>query len=203
MSPELAPLTDGSLLATMSEGWAYVTLAATGFWGSEFAPLLSGFAAEQGHLVFSACVAAIASGVWAWVVGLYFVGRWRAAWVRLNVRKAPPLVRSVLSILRSNPWRSTVLARFLFGGRILLPLACGASRVPIWIFLTGTAIAAVSWATIYAALGWFFGQSAVAILGHVKTVEEIIAALVLVGIAVAIFYVLRRRQKKGGSSDVT
>src|SRR6185436_2830453 len=99
---------------------------------------------------------------------LYFVGRWRAAWVRLKLRRSPLAVRKLLRAMRGNPWRSTILARFIFGGRIAVPLACGAAHVPIWIFLTGSAIAAATWSALFTALGWFFGESAVLVVGHVR-----------------------------------
>jgi membrane protein DedA with SNARE-associated domain len=176
--------------------WPYATLGATAFVGSELVPLLAGFAAEQGHLSFAPLVFSVAAGAWVVAVGLYFVGRWRAGWVRLKLRAAPPIVRSIRGILRSNPWRSTVLARFAFGGRILLPLACGAAHLPVWIFLTGTAIAAVIWAWLFAALGWFFGQSAVAVVGHIREAEQIVAAVVLAGMFLALFLMIRKRQKR-------
>ena len=65
----------------------------------ELAPLLGGFAAEQGHLRFPAVVLACAVGVFVLSSACYLLGRWRAAWVRLKLRNSPPLVRKVLSAL--------------------------------------------------------------------------------------------------------
>lgn len=46
MLPDVVGLADAGLAADGLRGvWAYVTLAATAFWGSELAPLLAGFAA--------------------------------------------------------------------------------------------------------------------------------------------------------------
>jgi membrane protein DedA with SNARE-associated domain len=156
--------------------------------------MLGGFAAEQGHLGFTRVVLVVAAGVWAATVGLYFLGRWRAGWVRLKLRGAPPVVRRLMQTMRWSPWSATIIARFAFGGRIILPLACGASHVPVWIFLTGTAIASLIWSLLYAVLGWFFGQAAVMVLGRVKEFEGVLTGL-LVGIAIAAFIWIRRRQK--------
>ncbi|MFN8571335.1 MAG: VTT domain-containing protein [Gemmatimonadaceae bacterium] len=183
------------LLAKLEAFWAYVTLGASAIVTEELAPLVGGFAAEQGHLGFKRAVIACAVGVWVATTLLYLVGRWRAAWVRLKLRRSPPVVKKLLRAMRWNPWRSTILARFIFGGRIAVPLACGAAHVPMWIFLTGSAIAAAAWAALFTALGWFFGESAVLVIGHVRRYEDQLV-LLLIAIALAAFLWLRRRQTK-------
>ena len=105
--------------------WRYVTLGATAFVGSELVPLLAGFAAEEGLLRWPLVVASCAAGAWIVSCALYFVGRTHAHWVSRKLEHVAPIVRKVLGNMGSNPWRSTILARFVFGGRILLPLACG------------------------------------------------------------------------------
>lgn len=184
-----------SVLAYLHEAWAYIALGASAIFTEELAPLLGGFAAEQGHLGFTRVVLIVAAGVWAATIGLYFLGRWRAGWVRLKLRGAPPIVRRLLTTMRWSPWTATITARFAFGGRIILPLACGAAHVPIWIFLTGNAVASVIWALVYAALGWFFGQTAVMVLGRVKEFEGLLTAL-LVLLSVGAFFWIRRSQKR-------
>jgi membrane protein DedA with SNARE-associated domain len=190
--PLLAPA-QHTMLARLEAFWAYVTLGASAIVTEELAPLVGGFAAEQGHLGFVRAVLATAVGVWVATALLYFVGRWRAAWVRLMMKRSPPVVKRLLRAMRLNPWRSTILARFIFGGRIAVPLACGAAHVRIWIFLTGSAIAAAVWATLFTALGWFFGDGAVLVIGHVRRYEDELAML-LVGLGLAAFFWLRRRQ---------
>lgn len=193
MHPSPFALVASLSLETMGEGWAYLTLGISSILTEELAPLLGGFAAEQGHVQLAGVVLACATGVFFLSAVLYFVGRWRAAWVRLKLRNSPPLVRKVLSAMRWNPWRSTFIARFVFGGRIALPLACGAAHVPPWIFLTGTAIASVVWAALLAGLGWAFGEAAVLVVGEVRRFEAPIA-VVLVALGAGGWWWLRRRQ---------
>jgi membrane protein DedA with SNARE-associated domain len=188
-------------LSNLSERWAYVTLGASSILTEELAPLLGGFAAEQGHVSLTGVILACATGVFLLSAVLYFVGRWRAAWVRLKLRKSPPIVKKLLRAMRWSPWRSTILARVAFGGRIALPLACGAARVPIWIFLTGTAIASVVWAAVLAGLGWAFGEGAVLLLGEVRKYEGWMV-LVLAALGFGVYLLLRKRQRaRVGASD--
>lgn len=175
--------------------WSYVTLAVSTIFTQELGALVGGFAAEQGHLQFTGVVAVCSAAVFGESLALYALGRWRAAWVRLRLRKSPPIVRKLLSAMRWNPWRSTIIARFAFGARIALPMACGAARVPPWIFVTGTAVAAVVWSVIVVSLGWAFGQGAVLLVGELKKYEGV-ATAVLVLLVIAAFWALKRRQRR-------
>jgi membrane protein DedA with SNARE-associated domain len=184
----------------MSALWAYVTLGLSAAFTQELGALIGGFAAEQGHLEYLLVVVVCAVAVFTWSVLLYGVGRWRAAWVRLRMRKAPPVARKLLRSMRYNPWRSTVISRFAFGARILLPLACGAAHVPPWIFLTGTAIASAIWSLAFVSLGWAFGQAAVLVMGEVRRYEAPVALVLVLSVA-GVFYWLRRRQTRGRVED--
>lgn len=185
-------------LAGLGERWQYVTLGISSILTEELAPLLGGFAAEQGHLRLPWVIVACAIGVFVLSAGLYFLGRWRAGWVRLKLRKSPPIVKRMLNAMRWNPWRTTLLARVAFGGRIALPLACGAARVPMRIFLTGTAVASLVWAAALAGLGWAFGEGAVLLLGEVRKYEGwVVLVLLLLGGGAYLW--LRRRARGAGA----
>lgn len=181
--------------------WAYVTLGASVMLTQELGALVGGFAAEQGHLHLPMVAAVSAGAVFAESVALYWVGRWRAAWVRLRLRKSPPIVRRLLAAMRWNPWRSTVISRFAFGARIALPLACGAARVPAWIFMTGMAVASVVWAVIFVGLGWVFGEGAVLVVGEVRRYEAPLAVLLVAGAAGAAWWWSRRQRRRDQLPD--
>ena len=180
--------------------WAYVTLGVSVAFTQELGALVGGFVAEQGHLRLVPVLIVSAVSVFVESVLLYALGRWRAAWVRLRLRRSPPVVRRLLTAMRWNPWRSTLISRFAFGARIALPMACGAARVPPWIFATGMAIASVIWACVFVGLGWVFGQGAVILVGEVRRFEAPLAAL-LVAVVVVAFVVLKRRQRRAMAQD--
>ncbi len=182
-------------LLELSPGVAYLTLAVSTIFTQEVAAVLGGFAADQGHLHLSIVVLVLASSVFTESVALYALGRWRAAWVRLKLRNSPPIVKKLLRAMRWSPWRSTMISRFAFGARLALPMACGAARVPVWIFLTGTAAAAIVWAVVFASLGWALGEGAVLLMGEVKKFEGVIA-VVLVALCLLAWWWLWKRQKR-------
>lgn len=175
--------------------WAYITLGVSVAVTQELGALMGGFAAEQGHLQLVPVAMVSAIAVFAESMLLYGLGRWRAAWVRLRLRKSPPVVRRLVDAMRWNPWRSTIISRFAFGARIALPMACGAARVPPWIFATGMAIASAVWSVVFVGLGWAFGHGAVLIIGEIRRYEGLVAAALVLAVAAA-FVVLKRRQRR-------
>jgi membrane protein DedA with SNARE-associated domain len=186
-----------TLLSHLAEAWAYVTLGASGIITEEVAPIVGGFAAHEGHLGFVRVVLAWAIGTWGAGVGLYALGRWRSKWVRRRFRRIGRYVTRLLVFVRRSPWRSAFAVRFAFGARIVLPIACGAARLKIPIFLIGSAIASVVWAAAFALVGWLFGETALLILGHIRKYDDIIAALLIVGVVVAGIIFTRRHQSAG------
>lgn len=183
-----------TLLSHLAEAWAYVTLGASGILTEEAAPIVGGFAAHEGHLGFVRVVLACAIGTWVAGVALYALGRWRSKWVRKRFRRVGRYVTRLLVFVRRSPWRSAFAVRFAFGARIVLPIACGAARLRLMIFLLGSAVASVIWATLFALVGWLFGDAALLVLGHIRRYDDEIAALLVVGVAVVFAVLIRRRQ---------
>ena len=183
-----------TLLSHLAQFWAYVTLGASGIITEEAAPIVGGFAAHEGHLGFIRVILACAIGTWGAGVGLYALGRWRGKWVRKRFRKVGRYVTRLLVFVRRSPWRSAFAVRFAFGARIVLPIACGAARLRIPVFLIGSAIASVIWAALFATLGWIFGETALLILGHIRRYEDVIAALLVAGVLLVFVILVRRRR---------
>ena len=183
-----------TLLSHLAEAWAYISLGASGIITEEAAPIVGGFAAHEGHLGFIRVVLACAIGTWAAAVGLYALGRWRGKWVRRRFRRAGRYVTRLLVFVRRSPWRSVLAVRFAFGLRIVMPIACGAARMRMPIFLVGTAAASLIWATLFATVGWLFGETALLVLGHIRRYDDMIAGLLVVGVVLVFVVLVRRRQ---------
>src|SRR6476646_7285198 len=95
-------------------------------------------------------------------------------------------------IVRRHPWRVSVAVRWAYGLRLTLPIACGAARLPLPVYLIGSAISCLTWAFFYATLGWAFGRTTLILLGHVRRYENTLIAVIIVVLAIA-FYVMRKR----------
>ena len=183
-----------SLLSHLAEAWAYITLGASGIITEEAAPIVGGFAAHEGHLGLKRVILACSLGTWGAAILLYVLGRWGGKWIRRRFPRAGRYMTRLIVFVRRSPWKATFAVRYAFGIRIVFPIACGAARLRLPVFLTGTAIACVTWSTIFALVGWGFGQTALLALGHIRRYEDVIAGLLVVSVVVVFFVVVRRRR---------
>jgi membrane protein DedA with SNARE-associated domain len=73
-----------------------------------------------------------------------------------------------------------------------LPIAAGAARVPLPVYLIGSAISAASWAIVFTAIGWAFGETTLIILGHVRRYENYLVALFVLLLGIG-FWIVKAR----------
>jgi len=172
--------------------WAYLTLGATGIITEEATPLIGGLAAHNRHLRLEAVGMWVAGGTWLAGIGLYYFGRWRGDWARRRWPNVRRFMLRAFKIVRRHPWRSSLAVRWAYGLRLTLPIACGAARVPLAIYLIGSAVSCLTWSFIFTLLGWGFGRTALIVLGHVRRYENFLIAAIVIALAVA-FWVMRKR----------
>jgi len=190
-----------SLLSSLSELWAYVTLGATSIITEEAAPVLSGFAAHQRHLSAVTAAVACALGSWAGDIVLYEIGRRRSSFLIRRWPKLEPSIQKLLAVVRRHPWRASLLVRYAYGARFLLPVTCGVAHLPFGVYVAGSGISAWTWSILLTAVGWGFGQSAVLLLGHIRRYEDILA-LVLVLLVLAIVFVVQARNQARVADEI-
>jgi len=180
-------------LSVLETAGVYLSLAAGPILTEEVAPLVAGAAASQGELALWPAVVVMTVGGWAATAVLYALGRWRGRWIRRRFPRAGGIIKRLLRAVRRRPWQSALAVRYAFGARLLLPLACGAAHVRPDVYLAATLVSSASWSTLFALLGYWFGQAALAALDQVRAYDQY-AAGVAAGLAVLVWLVLRTRR---------
>lgn len=167
-------------LAVLTDApWTYIVLGASAIITEELAPIFGGIAAHEGELRLLPVVVGITIGGWVATALLYVLGRlkWEA------IRRRFPSVRATgtvaLRVVRRNPLTASFFVRFAFGLRIVLPMACGAARVPLYRYLPMTLLGSFAWTVAFTALGYAAGEAAVQAIGHLGRAGEIIGAILL------------------------
>lgn len=173
--------------------WTYVTLGAMGFVWEEASPLIGGLAAHNHHLHLMPVIIAVALGTWGAGIGLYFLGRWRGRWMRKRWPRARKVILQSVALVRRHPWRASLAVRFAWGLRLPLPIACGVGRVPLFVYMIATAISCLLWSVIFSILGWWLGDAAEVLIGHVQKWEPYIGAALVIAMIVGFVMVRRRR----------
>lgn len=176
--------------------WAYWFIGAVTIVGEEFLPLFVGIAVHEGELRLAPALAALTLGGWGATTLLYAVGRWR--WDAL--RRRFPRVRATATVsLRAVARRrvtASLLVRFLFGLRIVLPMACGAARVPLLLYLPLSLVGSLAWSALYVGIGYAAGDVAVRALGHLNDAGEVVGTLLLGGALLGFVRWQRRRRER-------
>jgi membrane protein DedA with SNARE-associated domain len=90
--------------------------------------------------------------------------------------------------------RSALAVRWAIGVRVLLPVACGAAHLRVPTYLVGTAISSITWSAAFVALGYAFGDAAVAALAVVRRYDQWV--VVAIALTVALGWTVHRWRKR-------
>ncbi len=195
----LVPSAEGMLeaIASVEDRLAtYLGLGASTIFMSELAPIFGGIASQEGQLRLTRVVLAITLGGWAATSLLYLGGRLKWDWLRRRFPSTRSAGTVALRIVKRNPARASFVVRFLFGGRILLPMACGAAQVPLRMYLPVSLAGSFAWTLTYALIGVAAGEAAEQMLGRLEAVEGVVTALGAALIVFAGVWWWRRRQRR-------
>lgn len=172
--------------------WKYVVLGASSIVFEEANPIFGGIAARHARLGVIGVIIAVAIGTWIASIGLYMIGRWRIDWVRARWPDRQRLLDGALEIVRRHPWRASLAVRFAYGLRLPVPIACGAARLPLSLYVIASGISCWAWASLFTLLGWRAGGAALALLGF-TTRYDVRLGFIAIALTVTLIAMRRRR----------
>lgn len=173
----------GDWLSAMSDSlWTYVLLGASTIVTEELSPIFGGIAVHEGELRADRTLIALILGGWIATTLLYAIGRAKWEFIRRRWPNTRATGTVALRAVARNPIKASLLVRFAFGLRIVLPIACGAARVPLAIYLPASLVGSALWSSVFMAIGYAAGEAAVSVVGKLGRVGEIVGALVVTAI---------------------
>lgn len=178
--------------------WKYSALGATSIVGEEANPILGGIAVRHGGAGLFGVIVAVMLGTWAASVLLYFIGRWRIDWVRRRWPDKRRLLTGALAIVRRHPWRASLAVRFAYGLRLPLPIACGAARLPLSLYLVASGVSSLLWAVTFSLLGLALGRTALRALMFTQRLD-VRLALVAIVLTIVLGIMVRRRRSNANA----
>ncbi|MBP6545241.1 MAG: VTT domain-containing protein [Phenylobacterium sp.] len=149
------------------------------------AVIAGGFLAHQGLIPLWLTLTAAAVGSALIDHGLFLAGR-RFRTARYVIRAAQtPAFAKALQFIERFPISYIFAFRYLFGLRMVSPIAIGVSQVSTLAFTLLNIASAVVWALVFTAVGYWFGETIEATFGRFKGMEHrlTVAVVVLVGVA--------------------
>ena len=176
--------------------WAYWLLALSVVVTEELSPILSGIAANNEDLELPQAIFAITMGAWIFTAVLYLLGRLKWEWIRRRWPGVRATGTVALRAVARNPITASLVVRVAFGLRIVLPMACGAARVPLTIFIPATLVGSLAWSVLFVAIGYLAGEAAVSVLGHFGRVGQIVGGILVVALVFGFIRWNRRRTRR-------
>ncbi|MCF8033299.1 MAG: DedA family protein [Desulfarculaceae bacterium] len=155
--------------------------------------ILAGVAARKGLLnPYYVALIAMAGGFIGDQV-FFALGRWRGmeavTWSRSMARKAVEARRHI----RRHAVLLILLSRFLYGLRMVIPLACGMAHVPVWRFVALNFVSALAWCLSFGGVGYLFGALIFEQMDVVRGLQVLLLVLVSV---LAVSYLIMRAVKR-------
>ncbi len=144
--------------------------------------IMAGFLAHQGAVDGRLALLAAFLGALASDQTLFLVGRRFADHPMVMRQRKRPLFAKALAKVEASATVYILIFRFLYGLRTVSPLAIGVSNVSMRKFAILNAIAAFIWAATMVGLGFAFGRTIEAALGHFHTSSTCLIAMIAVGI---------------------
>ena len=196
----LANVTDvgsGGWLSAMEDSLStYIVLGASAIVTEELSPIFAGIAVHEGELQMMRALLALTLGGWIATALLYFIGRAKWEFIRRRWPGTRATGTVALRTVARNPVKASLLVRFAFGLRLVLPIACGAARVPLAIYLPASLIGSALWSAVFTLIGYLAGEAAVSVWGKLGRVGEIIGALLVTTVVLLVMRWNSRRNAR-------
>lgn len=153
------------------------------------AVIAGGFLAHQGLLPLWLSLTCAAAGSALVDHGLFLAGRrFRGARYVLRAAQTPAFSKA-LRFIERFPISYIFAFRYLFGLRMVSPIAIGVSQVSTLAFALLNIASAILWAVVFTAVGYWFGETIEATFGRFKGMEHrlAVAGMIVLGV-VAVFH---------------
>ena len=160
--------------------WGVAAVFAGAMLEGETAVIAGGLIAHQGFVAWPVAFAAAALG--SFVSDQFFFAAGRRYRDRPLVQRwtRKRAFAKALQLLERYPTGFIFAFRFLYGLRTVSPVAIGTSQVPTATFVPLNAAAAILWAALFTALGYWFGEAVTEAAGRLQPSRQTL----LTGVAV-------------------
>jgi membrane protein DedA with SNARE-associated domain len=172
---------------------------------SELVLPLAGFAASQGTMSLFMALFWTTFGSVAGAMLTYGLGAWLGRdRVRALIIRVPLMKESDFD--RTERWFARHGTKAVFFGRMvplfrsLISLPAGVERMPIWQFLSLTALGSLIWNSVFVVAGYLLGANWQVVDKYGGIFQNIVIAVV--AFAIVVFVVVRLRERARSKSDM-
>jgi membrane protein DedA with SNARE-associated domain len=177
------------------EQYGYIAVVVGTFFEGETILVMAGFAVHHGHLTLPGVVLSALLGSLLGDQSAFFAGRRYGARVVARFPRLRPGVERATKLLARHETALLLGFRFVYGIRLVTPIAAGLGKIKVLRFFILNLLGAVAWAVAVTTAGYVFGKGVEAVLSRAKRFEEaILIGLAVSGAVLALVSHLRRRR---------
>ncbi len=159
--------------------------------------VMAGFLCHQGLMSPAGVFLAAFVGSWIGDQGLFLLGRRFSGAPFVRRQLVRPLFAKVLARIEEKPTQFILAFRFLYGFRVVSPIAVGVSNIPAARYVALNTISALAWAALMTAIGYALSAVFHVTAGSLPAIEhKIIAALAAAILVFATIYILTQRVRR-------
>ena len=182
-------------IAEWVQSYGYVAVAVGTFLEGESVLLIAGAAAARGHLSMTGVIGIAALASFLGDQLFFLIGRKYGVGLVARYPSFELRAARVTGLLDRHHLPVILSVRFMYGMRIVGPIAIGMSSVPWLRFLLLNALAAAVWAVIIASVGYGGGQALAHLLPTVDA-DELWGLLLMVALGLTWWLLRRSRASK-------
>ncbi|MEB0204307.1 DedA family protein [Pseudomonas sp. CCC3.1] len=132
---------------------------------------------------------------------LFWVGRYFGARLMPRLHRQQATIERVTQLVNQHPTVSVFSVRFLYGMRLVGPMVIGACKVSPLKFTCINLLGAVTWATVFASVGYWAGEFLEGVLGDLKPYRlPIVLCVIVLMVALAVIRHYRAKSRAGVKS---
>lgn len=181
--------------------FGYLAVVVGAFLEGETILVMAALAAHRGYLSLPLVILSAFIGTVCGDQLYFYLGRRHTGYLLRRHPEWRGRVDKMRSLLNRHQILMILSFRFFYGLRTVAPFVIGMSGVPLWQYVVLNVIGAAIWAAAVGCGGYYFGQAAELVIGHIKHFEKwLILGVALVGIGVWSyhFYWKRRVRRNRG-----
>ena len=182
--------------STLIDTYGYLTVFVGALLEGETILVMAGFAAQRGYLHLPTVIAVAFVGGFLGDQLFFFIGRRHGHRIVARFPAMAQRVATVDGLLGRYHAPLIFGIRFMYGLRIVGPIALGMGSVAAGKFFIFNLLGALVWAILIAGAGFLFGQTLELVLNDIKQYELLaMGAIVLTGVAGWWLYRVRQGRK--------
>ncbi|TCV88062.1 DedA family protein [Sulfurirhabdus autotrophica] len=184
-------------LQSFIENYGYFAVLLGTFLEGETVLVMAGFAAFRGYLDLPLVIAVAFAGSFLGDQLYFLLGQHKGVAILARYPRLAERATHVQSLLHKYHTLLILVIRFLYGLRIVGPVAIGMSGILWHRFLILNMVGAAVWAVVIGTLGYFFGSVLELLIADIRHYEEaILGFFLLAGLLMWAIYRWRNRGQK-------